>query len=159
MNRILFLLALLISAGAFSQNMPRRADLQPINAKGYKWLTGAFEAGLYFPQDTLQSADSGAAAIVHNVMYLKNVRRGDSLFWGPLTGGGADSSKFATKYGVDTAKNNIRSICQWPKERPIGILYENGSWVNTNGFTKVGSASLEVNNNSLDLSGGDGTFG
>lgn len=89
MKRILFLTALLFISGAiFSQTMPRRIDLQSINAKGYEWLTGSFKNGLYFPQDTLQSSDSGAAAIVNGVMYLKNVRHGSNIYWGPLSGAG-----------------------------------------------------------------------
>src|SRR6478752_695558 len=77
-------------------------------------------------------------------------------------GGGsssADSTIFNTVYRSDTAKANIRSICQWPSERAIGALYEKNTWVNSNEFTKVGSASLTLNGNYLDLSGGDGTFG
>lgn len=108
---IIAVAALFLQLTAYTQtSMPTRAQLQPINAN-YEWLTGSFKRGLYFPKDTLQSADSGAAAIVNGVMYLKNVRQGSTIYWGPLSGGSgsADSTIFSTNYRRDTAIANVRT--------------------------------------------------
>lgn len=105
MKKSLFLIcSLLISAVTMAQNMPTRAQLQPINAKGYEWLTGSFKTGLYPPQDTLQSADSGAIAVKNNVLYIKNIKQGTTFFWGPLTGGGSGGAvNFGNTVYVDSA--------------------------------------------------------
>lgn len=110
MKRILFFIALCFAAASTrAQTMPKRSELQPINAKGYEWLTGSFKNGLYFPPDTLQSADSGAAAIKNGVMYLKNVRQGANIFWGPLTGTRVDIDVFGI-FGQSNAKGKGDSL-------------------------------------------------
>src|ERR1044072_2845606 len=110
MKRILFFIALCFAAASTrAQTMPKRSELQPINANGYEWLTGSFKNGLYFPPDTLQSADSGAAAIKNGVMYLKNVRQGANIFWGPLTGTRVDIDVFGI-FGQSNAKGKGDSL-------------------------------------------------
>jgi hypothetical protein len=63
---------------------------------------------------------------------------------------------------IDTTSPNglmVRSTCQWPAEQTIGTIYEKSSWVNTNDFTPAGSATMNLNGQYLDISGGSGTFG
>jgi hypothetical protein len=119
--------ALLLSFSATAQNIPPRTELQPINAKGYEWLTGSFKKGVYIVSDTLTTTDSGVIVIYKNQLYQrypgvwrtvgKATQLNDSSFMVGVdtitirgTGGGsADSTVFATLYRVDTAKANIRA--------------------------------------------------
>lgn len=156
MKRILFLAGILIGLNTFAQ-MPTRQQLQPINATGYRWQTGAFK-NLYLPQDTAQSADSGAVAIVGNVLYIKNVPQAGVYYWGPITGGGgADSALFATKYGVDTAKANIR-ISKSVITSLEGVLYNKNSWSNISDFTQRGTFSTSISSGAIAFSGGTSDF-
>jgi hypothetical protein len=87
-HAIVTIVAVFLATAAYSQSTTTRAQLQPINATGYSWQTGAFKR-LYLPQDTLPSADSGAVAIVNKILYVKNVQQASNYYWGPISAGGS----------------------------------------------------------------------
>lgn len=124
---IIAVAALFITLTADAQNIPTRSQLQDINALGYEWLTGSFRKGVYLVGDTLSTTDSGVVVIYNNQLYQrlpgrymaigKATQLTDSTFKigndtitirGTSGGGGADSTIFATVYGVDSAKANLR---------------------------------------------------
>lgn len=105
---IIAVAALFFNLTAVGQTMPTRSQLQGINATGYEWQTGSFKKGLYLPKDTLSSADSGAIAIVNNILYQKGC-----CSWGAI-GGGTDHS-IAT--GSRTATGNY--IQNWNRHQLI----------------------------------------
>lgn len=83
--------ALLITSIGFGQTIPPRSELQPINAKGYEWLTGSFKKGIYVWCDTLPTLDSGTIVMKNYQLYVKGATK-----WSLLSAGGGSGQNLAT---------------------------------------------------------------
>jgi hypothetical protein len=142
--------ALFLNLSTNAQTMPTRAQLQPINAAGYEWQTGSFKKGLYFPKDTLQSADSGAAAIVNGVLYLKNIVQGSNIYWGPLSGGSAHTDSFGIQ-------DNVSSVDRYMNMKGNSFQIDSAGGIYLNATSGSNRSDLLVAPNGTFISNSDGT--
>jgi hypothetical protein len=120
---LILIVAVLFSVAGYSQN-PVIIN-QPYDFQKWVKIKDSLRAARITPDSTLQlptgcGVPSGTASLKGGVrkksaIYRDSCGKKTYVFepsdstWAEVGGGGADSVLFATKYGVDTAKNNIRS--------------------------------------------------
>lgn len=114
MKRIYLIAVLIISCFSAMAQVDTTRELQKNNTRGYAFKNLQGDSSMLFPTDTFR---------------LKSTWRGIGFkgtapyYWNGTSwqafGSGADSAVFATVYGVDTAKQNIRNS-YWGKGGNVG---------------------------------------